>query len=158
MPLSLNVGLSKKVGLPDFGSLGAQCHVQLELESSLLETDLERFHQHVRRAYLACAQAVHEELARQLPTSQLVNGSAAAHAPSGTKPAANGQPARRTSAARKATQSQVRAIQAIASRQEVDLERLLSRRFRATSAAELSITQASQLIDELKGLAHGSEA
>lgn len=52
MPLKLNVGLSKKVGLPDYGSLGASCHVEVELESSLVLQDVDAFHQHVRRAYL----------------------------------------------------------------------------------------------------------
>ena len=41
MPMKLNVGLSKKVGLPDYGSLGASCHVELELDSTLLATDLD---------------------------------------------------------------------------------------------------------------------
>ena len=30
MPLKLNVSVSKKIGQPDFGSLGAVCGVELE--------------------------------------------------------------------------------------------------------------------------------
>jgi hypothetical protein len=58
MPLKLNVGLSKKVGLPDYGSLGASCHVEVELEGSLIHHDLESFQRHVKNAYVACHQAV----------------------------------------------------------------------------------------------------
>ena len=59
MPLKLNVGLSKKIGLPDYGSLGASCHV-VELDGTLLQQDLDTFQRHVRNAYVACAQAVNE--------------------------------------------------------------------------------------------------
>ena len=36
MPLRLQVGLQQKVGRPDYGSLGAACQVELELDSQLL--------------------------------------------------------------------------------------------------------------------------
>ncbi len=66
MPLKANVGLSKKVGLPDYGSLGASCSVELELEASLLERDPAAFQGRVRQVYQACQQAVTEELNRHL--------------------------------------------------------------------------------------------
>jgi hypothetical protein len=37
MPLTLNVGISKKVGLPDFGSVGATCNVSVELDAGLAD-------------------------------------------------------------------------------------------------------------------------
>jgi hypothetical protein len=65
MPLKLNLGLSKMIGLPHCGSLGASCSIELELDSSLLQGNLEGFHQQVRAVYVACAQSVQDELARQ---------------------------------------------------------------------------------------------
>jgi hypothetical protein len=64
MPLKLNVGVSRKVGLPDYGSVGASCNLEMELDAGLLERDLEGFHARIRGAYVAAHQAVHDELAR----------------------------------------------------------------------------------------------
>ena len=68
MPMKLNVGLCRKIGQPDYGSLGATCNVEVELSSSLLQDDLEGFHRQVRAAYDACRQAVSDELARNQST------------------------------------------------------------------------------------------
>ena len=80
MPLRLNIGLSKKLGLPDYGSLGASCNVDIELDASLLQTDPEAFQRHAKNAYDACRRAVQEELARHqaTPTSTPANHQPAA--------------------------------------------------------------------------------
>ncbi|MHB1038188.1 MAG: hypothetical protein ACYC0Y_26485, partial [Pirellulales bacterium] len=66
--LKLNVGVCKKVGQPDYGSLGATCNVELELDQALLTGDLDLFQERVRQAYVACTQAVNDELARHRPS------------------------------------------------------------------------------------------
>ena len=58
---------------------------------------------------------------------------------------------------RAATSSQVRALHAIATRQQFNLTELLRERFSLYRAEDLSITDASRLIDELNAT-HGSRA
>lgn len=64
MPLKLNLGISKKIGQPDYGSLGAHCTLELELDGGLLK-NLDAFQEKVRKAYAACRTAVDEELSQQ---------------------------------------------------------------------------------------------
>ena len=65
MPLTINVGVNRKVGLRDYGSAGAACNVEFEAEHGLLDRDLDEFQERVRKAFVACRQAVQEELARE---------------------------------------------------------------------------------------------
>ena len=63
MPLKLNVGLMKKIGQPRYSSLSASCHLEIELESSLLDRDAEGLQDRIRRTFAACRRAVETELA-----------------------------------------------------------------------------------------------
>ncbi len=163
MPLTLNVGVSKKLGLPAYSSIGASCNLQIELESNLLH-DLAGFHAEVRDAFVAAQQAVNDELARL--QSQAEAGEA--H-PAETRPslatnghtngvhATDGRPASRPEAhhgrvGKPATANQVRAIVTIARRQHADLDGLLCD-LGVTRPEELSLADASRLIDQLKAAA-----
>ena len=76
MPMKLNVGVCRKIGQANYGSLGASCDVQLELSDALIFDDPSAFQQRVRQAYAACERAVDE----QLGASQQPNGSSNGHA------------------------------------------------------------------------------
>jgi len=153
MPLTLAVGLTKKIGLPNFGSVGASCHIEVELDGSILQGDLEAFHRHVRNAFWSCREAVHQELVQHqqtdlgktLPqTGRNGNGHSAVEC----------TPRRSTrDTPRRATASQVSALEAIAQRQQIDLATLLGERFQLAAAEDLSVAQASELIDQLKSAA-----
>ena len=156
MSLKLNVGVSKKVGLPDYGSAGASCNLEMEVDAHLLETDLDGFHQQVRTVYVAAQQAVHDELARlqgQPATAPVEtrNGTPDrpahrnGHAATSTRPAGN-----RSRPPRPATANQIRAIEAIARRLGADLEGLLREEFGVERAEDLSMSEASRAIDDLK--------
>jgi hypothetical protein len=67
MPIKMSLGLTKKLGLPAYSSVGASCHVECEVDSSALEQDGQRFHQEAERLFGLCRQAVQEQLARELP-------------------------------------------------------------------------------------------
>ena len=50
MPVRINVGVAKKVGQPNFGSAGATCNVEFELDGGFDNGSTERFQDAVRRA------------------------------------------------------------------------------------------------------------
>lgn len=166
MAVKLSVGLQKKVGQPDYGSLGASCHVEFEIDRGLIEHDLDGFHQKVRGAFVACQQAVNDQLTRQQSeqTAAHDNGhngnghndnghGGNGHGGNGHG-YSNGNGQRGNS--RPATASQARAIRAIAGRQRIDLRQLLGDRFSVDRPEDLSISDASSLIDELKGPAESN--
>ena len=158
MSLRLNVGVSKKLGLPAYSSIGASCHLEVELETGLLR-DPAGFRDQVRGAFLAARRAVDDELARlQVPegpgatrdaltTNGHPNGPHAGNGPPAVRPEV-----RRNPAGKPATPSQLRAIVAIARRQHADLDGLLGD-LGVARAEELTLAEASGLIDQLKAAA-----
>ena len=151
MAVILSVGLQKKVGLPDYGSLGASCHVEFEIDRSLIDHDLDGFHQKVAGAFAACRRAVNDQLAQQSGhSSPNGNGHAGNNSNRNGHSHENGNGNGTRHEIGTATQSQVRAIFAIARRQRVDPTNLVRERFNVERLEDLSIREASTLIDDLK--------
>ena len=166
MALKLNVGVSRKVGLPDFGSVGASCNLELEVDAGLLERDLDAFHARVRDVYVAAHQAVHDELARLHAGAQAGPPEHPRDDPrpddraTRDRPETNGRRVDaprgggdRRPSARAATAKQVAALVALARRAGADLEGLLSDDYGVTRPEELTVPQASHAIDLLKATA-----
>ena len=151
MPVKVNVGLSKKIGQPDYGSLGASCHVEFELDGSYDNGSAEHFQQAVRGAYIACRQAVESEIVTNKSPQNGVGGQHSSTPFNRVENAPPGHPTSGNGNVRNATASQVRAIFAIANRNGVDLPGLLSSQYGVSRPEDLSIGNASLLIDQLKG-------
>lgn len=170
MSLKLNVGVSKKVGLPDYGSLGASCSLEVDLASTLLN-DPESLRVALARVYAICRVAVSKELAVQkaAPGGSLGPqdcreghpGAAAAQWANGERASTGARPSdasKQGIAPRRATASQIRALHAIAKRQNLDATNVVQSRFGVDRPEDLSITQASELIDSSKGVGNGRAA
>ena len=103
--IKLNVGVSRKVGEPNYSSRGASVNVELELESSAAQ-DAHVLHDRIRHLFAVARDAVAEELG----LSTQAGGSAAVQPP---VPNGNGS-------VRPASEARVRAINAICSRPGLD--------------------------------------
>jgi hypothetical protein len=128
MPLKLNIATSRKIGVPNYGSRGATVGLEIEVDSNLVEHP-QQLHERIARLFRLARESVDRELNGQAANQ---NGSA-------------GQPADRP-----ATTAQIRALHAIASRQNLDLVEELRKRFGLYRADGLTLEQASQLIDAIK--------
>jgi len=135
--IKLNAGFSRKVGEPNYGSRGAAVNVELEVESNLIN-DGSALLDRVRGLFRLARQAVDDELRN----GQSTNGDRTGNA---SRAANNGN-------GRRVTQSQLRAIRAIASGLGIDADRTARERFDVAAAEQLSLQQASALIDQLKAM------
>ncbi|MDP1563731.1 MAG: hypothetical protein Q8M16_20305 [Pirellulaceae bacterium] len=155
MPARINVGLSRKVGESNYGSRGGSVSVELEIDSATL-SDPAAFRNRVQTLYAMARGSLEEELARTdeepSPEASPVGVTRPVVSTSSPQPPVtpriNGQSSRPLNG-RYATQSQIRAIFAIGKRQQVDPRELVRQMFNVNSVDELSVREASQLIDQL---------
>jgi hypothetical protein len=154
MTMKINCGLAKKLGLPNDGSISANCGVEFEVDAAVLG-DVETFQRHVRNAYVACRDAVVQELARQQASepaaSVATNGPARnGAATQGAKPQ-NGN-------GNRASEKQIEYIRQLAKQiPGMGVRRLdtLAQQMYHKPLAELTSFNASGVIDCLKGIQAG---
>jgi hypothetical protein len=73
MSIKINIGVNKKVGLPDYGSAGGHCNIEIEADNSILD-NAGLFLQRVKNAYELARQSVEEELAHHRLGNATSNG------------------------------------------------------------------------------------
>jgi hypothetical protein len=166
MPLTINVGLSRKSS-ENYQSRGVSINVSAELDQSLL-ADPQRLQREIAGLYVQAEEALEEQCGES-------NGRSNGHANGRSEPRgrngrdgrhddrANGNRHSRSSRStgngsgdgngggnhRPATNSQIRALRAIADRLNIDLGDEVEDQFNCR-LDELDVRQASQLIDLLK--------
>lgn len=161
MPLRLRVGLSKKVGEAGYGSRGAQIDLEVEVDTRLV-AEPGKLQERIRELFGLAQQSIQEELhgtSEATPTSSPANNGNASstgdqhrHAPPRSTSNGNGHSRgqQRGSTSPPATASQIRALHAIAGRQNRDLDGIVRDQYGVDDPAALTIAQASELIDDLK--------
>lgn len=161
MPLTLSVGSGRKVGQPNFGSRSASVTLELEVDTALV-AEPGRLQERIRELFGLAQQSINEELhgasgtppATPPASSGDSNGngdSSRRHAPPRSTANDNGHSRgqQRGSTAPPATASQVRALNAISVRQKRDLSGVVFEKYGVGDPAALTISQASELIDDL---------
>jgi hypothetical protein len=177
MPLKLNIGLSRKVGQPNFGSRQASIGLEVELDASIL-TEPELLQERVGMLYSFAERAIETELSQPnerlrcpQPGREAILSSPCLSLSSVGQTQANSTllvpeeitplrkpidltwqvESRQLSQERpRLTSKQHRAIHAICRRLGLDPFGLIRERFQLERVDELDIRQASRLIDELK--------
>jgi hypothetical protein len=135
MPLKLSIASSRKIGEPNYGSRGATVGLEMEVDSSLVDNP-RQLHERIRRLFRLAKQSVDLELGSPLLARKQLDDP--------------------ESIIRPATDRQIRAIQAIAGRRSLDLTEVLRGRFGIERPEDLSLNEASQLIDAIKPSANGA--
>lgn len=152
--MKINVGLCRKIGEANFGSRGATVNLELELDSSLVGEPA-KLKERIRQLFALVRTSLAEELNGGNGHSQQPNGEA--HPPNSQNGNGNGnghstgaQNGQRSGGQRPATQSQVKAIYAIARGRQINVAQFLRDRFQVGRPDDLSLRDASAVIDELK--------
>jgi hypothetical protein len=159
MPLKLNVGASRKVTDNNYGSRGASVNLEMELDMTLV-TDPPKLQEKIRHLFQVARTSLAEELnggdhhanGHAAPTG---NGAHTADRPAANGNGGNGGP--RDAGPRRSTASQCKAIYAIARAHGVHLGDYLRNRYQTGRPDELTLQQASEVIDDLRALGAGAQ-
>jgi len=145
--MKLTVGLTKKAGLPGYGSGGATCC----LESGELPANLavDAFRERVAKAFYACRLAVEAELAKHAHVDD--GRSEHDHHENGVARPHERRPRSPDFKARPATPKQLNALRTIAARSRLSRSEL-DKAFGKPLGA-MTVADASAAIDRLKGVA-----
>ena len=134
----LNVGTSKKVGRPNYGSQGASVQLEGELSGDPLQ-DSTVWRQKIRELCEVAAAAGEEELRGVTPLDHALPKAAAASVNVASR-----------FDRRRATRRQVRALELIAEQCQADLQHLAKYYFGVDDVLQLTRRQASLLIQRLQ--------
>lgn len=133
--------LSKQVRLETGGLKTAGVRLEVEIVAETARNP-GRLLQHIRCGFDRVREAIDEELARAEPQRDLAGA--------GPPSTSNGRSSGHKSA-RPATSSQLRLLRVLAGRKDADLAGLSRDRYGKEDSAELTLAEASGLIDELGG-------
>jgi hypothetical protein len=142
MPLKLSIAMSRKVGEANYGSRGATVGLEMEVDSSLVDQP-PQLHERIADLFRLATESVNRELAAG-------GAMEASHA------ATNGAAGGYELPVRPATANQIRAIHAIANRLNLDVTAELRSRFGVYRADDLTLYEASKLIDALGSATNGA--
>jgi hypothetical protein len=73
MTIKINIGVNKKIGLPEYGSAGGHCNIEIESDNSILD-NAKGFLQRVKDAYELARLSVEQELSHHRPGNATSNG------------------------------------------------------------------------------------
>lgn len=141
--IKLNAGFSRKVGEPNYSSRGASVNLELEIAADLAQ-DPEGLMDRIRRLFQLARTAVDQELHNGTSGPNGRSDPPRSERPSNPDPSQGPR-----SSGRPATDSQLRAIRAIADRRHLDAESAARDHF-GVGLNRLSLPEASTLIDALK--------
>jgi hypothetical protein len=150
--MKISLGINKKVGLPNYGSAGSLCTIDLDLDDSLLNTP-DEFQRRVQNAYGVARQCVESELAHHRPNQS--NGQPSRQ-PEPKQEQRNENPTygNQSSGQRYiASPKQLSFIASLTKNNRIDrrkLEKFCDSKF-GKGSSQLSPKEASELIDILRG-------
>jgi hypothetical protein len=145
--IKLNVGASRKVSDNHYGSRGGNVNIELELDSTLA-LDSQKLRDHIRKLFDLANASLSEELQANNEPACVEDSH---HQRDGANPNGNGNGNAVTVApVRYATEKQIICIQGLARKHGVPVPELL-KQAGVRVFNDMSVRQASQMIESLKG-------